>query len=324
MSDANLPAIGPDVIHDVAGVPIRQRASDGYFDATAMCRAHGKQFHDYQRLQQTEEFLIALSESTGIPVDYLVQSKSSRGGGTWVHPQLAVALAYWCAPEFAVRVTGWVVEWVRVGTVVPTCESHLVSQFIRELGPYHAAGLRDGIREGLGAVIPLVREIGDKADTAIGIAAQALDEAKSYGGRIETLEGEREEGEKREKRRKRKDLSPYDKRLLRLTVLRRFNGYCPVRGKRCLGRIVDDNGNRLRDSAGKVLCEYDHHYDVGSPDVRQSILHCRNCHADRTAQKRKDPRHKIQSEFETFQNQLEIVMEQEEIPLFVHAEQAAE
>jgi hypothetical protein len=46
----------------------------------------------------------------GIPITELVQS--IRGGtpelqGTWVHPQVAIALAQWLSPEFAVKVTKW-------------------------------------------------------------------------------------------------------------------------------------------------------------------------------------------------------------------------
>jgi hypothetical protein len=305
-----VPALSADVMHDVAGIRIGQRASDGYFDATAMCRAHGKQFNDYRRIQQTAEFLDALSSKTGIPVFDLVQSIQGPHGGTWVHHRVAINLAQWCSPQFAVDVTEWVENWLTSGKARPSADCHLISQFIRELGPYHQAGIREGLRLGMGVVLPKVEQIDHKSDTALNLATQAFEVSRSYGGRIEALEREKE------KKNKRKNLKPYDKYLMRLTVARRFNGYCPVRGPCCLGQIVDADGEMLYDDDEQPLAEYDHHYHVGNPDIRQSLIACRNCHADRTAQRRDDPRHVIQSEFEAFQKQLEIVMREEQTPLF--------
>ena len=32
--------------------------------------------------------------------------------GTWVHPQLAIHLAQYLSPEFAVKVAEWVLDWI--------------------------------------------------------------------------------------------------------------------------------------------------------------------------------------------------------------------
>lgn len=101
--------------HEVQGNPVQQRASDGYINATAMCRAAGKLWADYNRLTSTEAFLGALSSDMGIPISELAQSV--RGGdprvqGTWVHPQVAVHLAQWLSPQFAVKVSKWVYDWL--------------------------------------------------------------------------------------------------------------------------------------------------------------------------------------------------------------------
>ena len=50
------------------GEVINQRAKDGYINATAMCKAAGKRFFDFHRLDTTEAFLDALMTETGIPV----------------------------------------------------------------------------------------------------------------------------------------------------------------------------------------------------------------------------------------------------------------
>jgi hypothetical protein len=105
-----------DVIpHEVDGNLIHQRAADGYVNATAMCKAVGKNFSDYRRLVPTEGFLKELSSAVGIPVANLVIS--IQGGKpleqcTWVHPDVAINLGQWCSPKFAVAVAMWVRDWM--------------------------------------------------------------------------------------------------------------------------------------------------------------------------------------------------------------------
>ena len=50
---------------------ISQRLTDGYINATAMCRAAGKRINDYGRLSTTQAFLKELSSEAGIPVSEL-------------------------------------------------------------------------------------------------------------------------------------------------------------------------------------------------------------------------------------------------------------
>jgi hypothetical protein len=89
-----------------------RRREDGYFNATDMCQACGKQFNDWARLDSTKKFLSALSAKTGIPVKSeikgLIESKKGGNGepGSWIHPRVAIALAMWCEPEFHVFVVG--------------------------------------------------------------------------------------------------------------------------------------------------------------------------------------------------------------------------
>ncbi|MDM8567521.1 KilA-N domain-containing protein [Candidatus Halobeggiatoa sp. HSG11] len=114
---------------DFHGAAIRQR-SDGYLNATDMCKATGKKFKDYQRNKTTQEFFIALSNKLEMPIkpqrenSPLGENKGlieiTRGGnyaGTWVHSKLAIHLAIWCNPEFAVMVTEWTYELLTKGSV---------------------------------------------------------------------------------------------------------------------------------------------------------------------------------------------------------------
>jgi len=113
-------------------VEIKQRKSDSYLDATAMCKATGKKWSHYHVTQPTQEFLKALSLKTGIPIysDAVTTAseqnqgliQSIKGGiannqGTWVHPKIAIHLAQWCSPEFAVMVSDWVFELLTTGSV---------------------------------------------------------------------------------------------------------------------------------------------------------------------------------------------------------------
>lgn len=101
--------------HKAQGATIYQRPADGYINATAMCRAAGKQFKHYNENRATKDFVDALGSEVGIPTSKLVQSISggdSRLQGTWVHPHVAIHLAQWCSPEFAVKVSQWVYDWM--------------------------------------------------------------------------------------------------------------------------------------------------------------------------------------------------------------------
>jgi hypothetical protein len=105
----------PLVPHVYQGNLIQQRASDGYINATAMCKAAGKEWSAYRRNSVTDAFLTALEGSLQIHRDLIVQSIVTGDNdqrGTWVHPQIAIHLAQWLSPEFSVQVTEWVYDWM--------------------------------------------------------------------------------------------------------------------------------------------------------------------------------------------------------------------
>jgi len=105
----------PFIQHNIGSINVYQRANDGYINATALCRAAGKQFSDYHKLKNTGEFLKELSSAQGIPLAELIQILMGgvpQAQGTWVHPQVAINLAQWASPKFAVLVSQWVFEWM--------------------------------------------------------------------------------------------------------------------------------------------------------------------------------------------------------------------
>lgn len=98
------------IIRQFNDIAIGQRA-DGFLNATAMCKASGKLFADYDRLASSREFREELARSMGIPIDVLavsVVNGPNNQRGTWVHSHVAYHLAQWCSPAFAVQVTEWI------------------------------------------------------------------------------------------------------------------------------------------------------------------------------------------------------------------------
>jgi hypothetical protein len=96
--------------------PISRRISDGYVNATAMCQANRKRWNHYQSNERTYGYIHALAADTGIPAtDLVVTSKGGRPElqGTWIHPRLAVDLARWISPQFAVWMDGWFLESIQ-------------------------------------------------------------------------------------------------------------------------------------------------------------------------------------------------------------------
>ncbi|HEY7329367.1 MAG TPA: KilA-N domain-containing protein [Gemmataceae bacterium] len=119
------------ISHIYNDVVILQRG-DGYWNATAMCQANGKRWHNYYRNQETQEFLEALAAEMRIPVariratgkvlDDIGLVDIIHGGppilqGTWVHRRVALDLARWCSAQFAVKVNAWVEELLTKGRV---------------------------------------------------------------------------------------------------------------------------------------------------------------------------------------------------------------
>jgi hypothetical protein len=92
---------------------IARRDEDGYANATAMCQANGREWKAYHRIDRTQEYIQALAASLDLPAAELVITTTTGPNefrGTWIHPRLAVDLARWISPEFAVWMDGWFLE----------------------------------------------------------------------------------------------------------------------------------------------------------------------------------------------------------------------
>ena len=87
-------------------------------NATQMCRAAGKLFGNYRRLDSTEEFLQELSSNIHISIlDFVKSNQGGNHSGTWVDWRVALHLAQWLSPAVQVQVTGWLGELMLTGRV---------------------------------------------------------------------------------------------------------------------------------------------------------------------------------------------------------------
>lgn len=113
---------------------VQQRSSDGYINATELCKAAGKRWHNYVRNETTGHFLRALSAKTRIRVLDLNQEVIDANGAssTWIHPKVAIHLAQWLSADFAVQVSEWVYDWMS-GRGTPSAPATLPSHLARYL-----------------------------------------------------------------------------------------------------------------------------------------------------------------------------------------------
>ena len=138
----------------VNGVSVEQRTDNGFVNGTAMCAAHGKKLLSWFRTQDTLELFCDLADDLGIETkgadlrlsdvprlsatkyaqmfpDLIFTKKGSPdfGGGSWLHPDLAMQLAQWCNKRFAIQVSRWIREWLTAGQI--PVDSDAEQEYIR-------------------------------------------------------------------------------------------------------------------------------------------------------------------------------------------------
>lgn len=98
--------------HEVSGTLIHQRGADGYINASQLCIAAGRAWHQYIGAEANGNVVRELIKTTGLSrAQLILELKTETGTDFWVHPQLAVNVAIWLSPQFAARVSEWVLNW---------------------------------------------------------------------------------------------------------------------------------------------------------------------------------------------------------------------
>lgn len=91
------------------------RRDDGFINLTQMCQANGKRLDVFMKTQKTKDYIECLENSHQTVVVY---SEEGVNGGTWGHPSLAINLARWISPEFAVWCDGHIFNLMSGNVVI--------------------------------------------------------------------------------------------------------------------------------------------------------------------------------------------------------------
>ena len=79
---------------------ITSRIEDKYVNANLLCQAGNKIFNDWFNLQSTKDAITELKMDTKIKTLFQNDNKF-----IWIHPDLAIILAMWISPKFAIQVS---------------------------------------------------------------------------------------------------------------------------------------------------------------------------------------------------------------------------
>ena len=90
------------------------KREDGFINLTQMCQANGKRLDHWRELKATKQYIEELS--LNYPESRVVQSEEGVKGGTWGHPSLAINLARWISPAFAVWCDGHIFNLLNTGS----------------------------------------------------------------------------------------------------------------------------------------------------------------------------------------------------------------
>lgn len=109
--------------------------ADGWFNATEAAKRYGKDAHEWVRLPETKRYLAALERTYGkIPHVETSRARADRGGGTWLHPKLAVKFARWLDVDFEVW-CDMLIDQILRGAPLPALEDRLTTA--KERIPIH-------------------------------------------------------------------------------------------------------------------------------------------------------------------------------------------
>jgi hypothetical protein len=76
--------------------------NDGWFNATQAAERFGRRVDVWAKSQDTKDYIAALCEVSNTTEKGYLKTKRGAGGGTWLHPKLAVHFARWLDPKFSV------------------------------------------------------------------------------------------------------------------------------------------------------------------------------------------------------------------------------
>ncbi|WP_158784620.1 KilA-N domain-containing protein [Pantoea sp. BAV 3049] len=103
---------------------------DGWIDATTAAEKFGRVPNDFLRLPETEAYIHGLERRYGkIPYVKTSRARKDRGGGTWLHPKLAVRFARWLSVDFEIWCDEQIDAIIR-GTASPVDDERIKAIFL--------------------------------------------------------------------------------------------------------------------------------------------------------------------------------------------------
>lgn len=115
--------------------------TDGWINATEVAKRFNKRLDHWLENAETLDYVKALAEVTSGKKSNIVDTRKSgyvktskarmdRGGGTWLHPKLAVAFARWCDAKFSVWCDLQIDELIR-SSLAPAGMTEYMLQMLR-------------------------------------------------------------------------------------------------------------------------------------------------------------------------------------------------
>jgi hypothetical protein len=93
---------------------INSRKEDMYINAIQLCKANGKLFNDWYSLETTKKLITDLKTeiTNNTPIDIIesngIESNNSIIEEIWIHPKLALKLAFWISPNLILDISNWI------------------------------------------------------------------------------------------------------------------------------------------------------------------------------------------------------------------------
>jgi len=88
---------------------INSRKEDMYINAIQLCKAGDKLFNDWYSLEATKKLITDLKTEiiNNTPID-IIERNNSIIEEIWIHPKLALELAFWISPNFILQISNWI------------------------------------------------------------------------------------------------------------------------------------------------------------------------------------------------------------------------
>lgn len=114
-------------IFEYNGCPVTFCSGDNVMvNATEMAKLFGKRPAKWLELPSTKEFVSTLQ--TIRKSDSLIQTAEGKGGGTWMHEDVALEFARWLSPQFAIWCNDRIKELLKYGvTATDTAIENMLS-----------------------------------------------------------------------------------------------------------------------------------------------------------------------------------------------------